>query len=379
MQETRAEIAALIPYPVYPAKMGGQKGIALFYAYLLEQMPVRLLGVQGQKPEGRSGDCFEGIMNGSKIRYINPFLFFRLKKYIRIHKIKTLIIEHPYFGWLAWMLKKSTGVSIVVHSHNIEALRFQSTGRWWWKMLRAYEGWTHRFADMSFFISPEDREWAINNYRILKDKSAVIPYGSTISSPPAPSYRMEKRNKLLELYKIDTDESILLFNGTLDYKPNLDALHFILEKINPLLLNAGLKYKIIICGKGLPADLDELKAYQSRNIIYAGFVEDIDLYFLGSDIFLNPVFDGGGIKTKLVEALGANLNAVSSRNGSFGVPAEITGGKLKIVENETGDAYLKAIQELNLALDIPDKFYAYFYWGSIAEKASGILKNLRNN
>lgn len=379
MRETSTKIAALIPYPVYPAKMGGQKGIALFYAYLLEQIPIRLLGVKGQSPEGKSREYFEGMMNGSRMRYINPFLFFRIRKYLLRNKIKTLVIEHPYFGWLAWMLKKSTGIQIVVHSHNIEALRFQSTGKWWWKILRYYEGWTHRFADMSFFISPEDRKWAIDNYKLSLDKTAVIPYGSKMSSAPDPAHKREKRNKLLNLHGIANNERILLFNGTLDYKPNLDALKFILEKINPLLLNSGMKYKIIICGKGLPADMHELSSYRSKNIIYAGFVEDIDMYFLGSDIFLNPVFDGGGIKTKLVEALGADLKAISSRNGSFGVPDEITGGKLQIVDNETGEAYLDAIQYTKQGIEIPAEFYKYFYWGSIAEKTSEILRNLRKN
>jgi glycosyltransferase involved in cell wall biosynthesis len=376
MQEQRPEIAALIPYPVYPAKMGGQKGIALFYSYLLEKLPVKLLGIKEQEPEGKSGAYFEGIMSGSRIRYTDPLLVFRLRNYIHRNRIKTFIIEHPYFGWLAWMLKKITGVKIVVHSHNIESLRFRSTGKYWWKIMAAYEGWTHRFADLSFFISPEDREWAIEHYHISKNKAVVIPYGSPASSAPDTAFKLEKRRALTGLHNIGNDERILLFNGTLDYKPNLDALKFILKEINPILLKSDLKYKIIICGKGLPADMKDLTDYRTMNIIYAGFVDDIDMYFMGSDIFLNPVFDGGGIKTKLVEALGADLNAVSSRNGSFGVPRDITGGKLKIVEEDTGEAYCNAIQDADLELKTPTAFYKYFYWGAVADKASALLKNL---
>src|SRR5687767_8429839 len=106
-----------------------------------------------------------------------------------------------------------------------------------------------------------------------------------------------------EKHAIGENETIILFNGVLDYKPNLDALLVILEKINPFLLaHPSFKYKILICGKNLPDDLNELKAYKDKNILYAGFVNDIDAYFKGADLFLNPVQSGGGIKTKMVEA-----------------------------------------------------------------------------
>jgi hypothetical protein len=64
--------------------------------------------------------------------------------------------------------------------------------------------------------------------------------------------------------------------------------------------------------------MNELKNYADQNIIYAGFVDDISIYFKGADVFINPVSYGGGIKTKLVEALGYNLNAVSTSNGAIG-------------------------------------------------------------
>ncbi len=37
--------------------------------------------------------------------------------------------------------------------------------------------------------------------------------------------------------------------------------------------------------------------------------------------------DGGGIKTKLVEALGYNMNVVTTTSGAIGVPLSITGEK----------------------------------------------------
>ncbi|MBK7345377.1 MAG: glycosyltransferase [Chitinophagaceae bacterium] len=57
------------------------------------------------------------------------------------------------------------------------------------------------------------------------------------------------------------------------------------------------------------------------------------MYFKAADVFLNPVIEGGGIKTKLVEALGQNLNVVTTQSGAIGVPQETTGNKMKIIKD----------------------------------------------
>lgn len=379
MADIKPKIAALISYPVYPAKMGGQKGIAFFYRNLLQKMPVALLGIKGQVPDADAAPFFHGILSTSRLRYLNPLLYVILKKFLRDKQIHSLIIEHPYYGWLAWMLKKFAGIQIIVHSHNIESERFKTTGKWWWKIMRSYECWTHQFADFSFFITAEDKEWAIMHYGINPKKCEVIPYGSDMAHIPTPEEKLNARNRLCRLYGLTGNEKIFLFNGTLNYGPNLSALHFILNNLNPLLIQQSADYRIIICGKGLPPEMNELAAYQAKSVIYAGFVNNIEMYFLGSDIFLNPVFDGGGIKTKLVEALAANLTVVSSRNGAIGIPASVTGEKLWIVQEETPEDYVKAISLAHANAHTPAHFFDYFYWGNIATKAAGLLANFTKN
>jgi hypothetical protein len=97
------------------------------------------------------------------------------------------------------------------------------------------------------------------------------------------------------------------------------------------------------------------------------------LYFKGADLFINPVTEGGGIKTKLVEALGHNLSAVSTSNGAFGISTAVTGNKLIIAGDKDWDSFCKAIISCSTSENIPDAFFKEFYWGNIAEKAAGIL------
>jgi glycosyltransferase involved in cell wall biosynthesis len=118
-----------------------------------------------------------------------------------------------------------------------------------------------------------------------------------------------------------------------------------------------------------------LKDEEKNNIIYAGFVDDITVYFKGADIFINPVTDGGGIKTKLVEALGYNLTCISTIEGAIGVPESITGNKLIIVDHKNWAEFARAVSNTNLLNgNVDDDFFNHFFWDKIAEKAANALK-----
>ena len=355
--------------------MGGQKGIALFNRYLAQHVPLSCVTTKNNDPGAEITYEVLNLLSNNKLRYINLFYFFSIRKIISNKKITHLIIEHPYYGWLGILLKWFCRVKLVIHSHNIESMRFKSTGKWWWGILWHYEKLAHKNADLNFFIKAEDLDYAITKFKLNKAKCFTITYGSAISQAPSVSEKMEAKAILCSNYQIDHNDNILLFNGTLDYQPNLDALETILEKINPLLqVAANFSYKIIICGKHLPARYNELSRYKNNNIIYAGFVDDINLYFKGADIFINPVIEGGGIKTKVVEALGYDMSVISTRSGAFGIPVEITGEKLKVVEDNQWETFANQVIHCQTTTTIPPAFFDHFYWGNIAVKAANAIE-----
>ena len=317
---------------------------------------------------------FHGVLGSSKLRYANPLLFFKLKKIINEKKITDLIIVHPYYGWLAWLLKKSTGVKLTMLSHNIEAVRFKSMGKPWWKMLWVYEKNVHKILDNNFFVTQEDLDFAVKNFGLKPNKCFVITYGIEWPHTPSINEKEEAGIQLRKQFNMLPAEKILLFNGTLDYLPNIEAVNYILNDINPILLNeTNFKYKIIVCGKGLPVVYNDLKNFTDKNIIYAGFVDDINLFFKGADLFLNPVISGGGIKTKLVEALGNGLTAVSCKSGAFGVPVETVNDKLLVADDFDWEMFAQKILIADKDAITPTSFFNHFYWGNIAAKAADII------
>ena len=367
----RKHIVAIAPYHIFPAKMGGQKGIACFYAAFSKCVDVTLVSVKSNALPDHFSGTFMPVMPNAKSRYFNPFSIFTFLKIIRKQQGTHLILEHPYLGWMGFLLKKITDVKLIIHSHNIESARFKSTGKWWWKMLWYYEKWTHRQADINFFITDEDKQFAIKHFKLNPSKCHTITYGFDFGKAPSAEEKSIAKFALQQKHSIPSTNKILLFNGTLDYAPNLNALKNILFDINPILLEAvNFKYTIIICGKGLPADLQELKPFADKNIVYAGFVDDISLYFKGSDIFINPVVEGGGIKTKLVEALGNDLFSITTSEGGIGVPEKITNNRMVILKNNDWNLFAESIIKADYRNSaINQDFFDHFYWGKIAEKA----------
>jgi hypothetical protein len=370
------KVLTIVSYNFLPPKMGGQKNIALFNEYLGQRVDYCCITTKNNDPAFADSYTVKNILSNSKFRYINPAYFFLLKKFIKDNKITHLILEQPYYGWLGILLKWFCSVKLVIHCHNIEATRFKSMGKWWWGILWHYEKLAHKNTNLSFFITEEDRDYGISKFNLNPAKCFTITYGFEMNGAPKPEEKRLAKKIICDTYAINSDERILLFNGTLDYRPNSEALDIILEKINPQLLkNPSFKYKIIICGNKLSATYDNLMAYQDKHIIFAGFVEDISIFFKGVDLFINPVIEGGGIKTKVVESLGYNLSVISTQSGAIGIPAGIAGEKLKVVEDNDWEEFIRQITITDINHSIPAKFFDHFSWNNIAEKAADLLRS----
>lgn len=371
-----AKVLSIVTYTIFPPRQGGQLGIALFNQYLSKIENLICFTVKSNDPALAPYPVLNQLSEGTS-RYANPLTFFDLKKIIKEYEITHIILEHPYYGWMGFLLKYFCGVKLIIHSHNIEAQRFRSTGKWWWKILFYYEKWMHQIADFTFCITKEDQNYFHEVYKIPMEKTAVITYGIPFQQPPSKELQQMDREELIKKHQLSQDTVLYFFNGALQYAPNLKAVEIILKEIAPRLAkSAKFNYRIIICGKGLPEEIVN-KLAEDKNIIYAGFVDDISIYYRGTDIFINPVMDGGGIKTKLVEALGNNLNAVSTENGAFGVPESLCNEKLQIIENENWELFVEkmiAVTENNSI--IPNEYFQYFYWGNITAKAAKIIDQL---
>jgi glycosyltransferase involved in cell wall biosynthesis len=362
------KVLAIAPYPYLPFFSGGQKFIAQFLEYLGKETDLTVISTYDNDWSLAKNYTPVPLLKKSFLRYIDLTLISKISELVKKNNYDTIIWEHPYYAWLAFRVRKKTGIKTIIHTHNIEHQRFRDTGRWWWPILKVYEHWCFKKADSLFFITPEDKNFAIQSWNIDRAKCIDLPFGVEIKKYPED--KGESRDEVAKKYAISSQEKIILFNGVLDYQPNLDALKVILDQINPMLMNkSGFPYKIIICGKRLPAEMNELRQYADKNIIYAGFVDNIETYFKAADIFLNPVQSGGGIKTKMVEAIAFGTTVISTVTGATGINQAVCGDKLVVVKDNDWDDFAKAITDnIQLSAATPHEYYEYYYWGNVVRR-----------
>ncbi len=342
--------------------------MAQFFEYLGKQIDLTVISVAENDFSLAKSYKTIPLLKKSFSRYIDRSLVAKLINLTKKEGFDTIICEHPYFAWLAFAVRKRTGIKVFIHTHNIEYQRFRSTGRWWWPVLKGYEKRSFEKADGLFFITPEDREFAINNWKIDKEKCIDLPFGVTINKYPED--KTACRHLIAQKHSIRIDEKIILFNGLLNYKPNIDALQIILDKINPILLQAAsFSYKIIICGKGLPDEMNSLTDYSDKNIIYPGFAPEIEPYLKATDIFLNPVQSGGGVKTKMIEAIAYGATVVATETAATGIQRSSCGDKLITVPDDDWEGMAKAVVETaNYSSQTPSEYYNYYFYGNIVNR-----------
>lgn len=112
----------------------------------------------------------------------------------------------------------------------------------------------------------------------------------------------------------------VLFTGTLDYRPNADAVRWLLDKVMPLVWEHVPEARVLIVGRGPAADLVARGQHDPR-IAVSGEVESVDPYWTRASLYALPVRGGGGTRFKAMEAMAAGLPLVSTPMGMEGIQA----------------------------------------------------------
>jgi len=253
---------------------------------------------------------------------------------------------------------------LYMRAHNIEAERFRTMGKPWWPGMLVLERYAMKKSNGVFFVTPEDKEMAKAYYGIPEAHCHIAPFGTTLEK--VPEGRAAARTRLEADFELAAGIPVLYFVGVLDYLPNYQAVGYIVREVIPRLRARGLQFEVIIAGKGLPQELQQAIT-ACPNIRYAGFVPDLETFLLGSDVMLNPVLTGGGIKTKVVEALAYGKTVVSTTIGAAGLEPTACGDNLLLAADHNWEQFtdniIKAIEKPS---QTPAAFFDKYYWGNIA-------------
>ena len=373
----RPSVLGIVSYRIFPAQMGGQKCVDGLYRHLAAHTKVVLAASKDNKEIKEVPYTVLPFLFDHWKGALNLFYVFRLRKLMVREGIDLIMVEHSYFGWLALLLRRLTKKPVVIRSHNIEAHRFRDMRRNWWRLYAMYERWVHRRVDHTFFITSEDRDWAIRHWHLKAARCSVLGYGVDLQPDAFTDRRVWMRQQLLNRYQLRGSMRLFFFNGSFDYPPNIDALRIIITELIPLLRAQGMPVRIVVCGKGLDHQWEEvLRSY--NEIIYAGFVTDIDNYFYGTDCFINPLTLGAGLRIKLVEALAHGQTAISTRDGARGIETGLAGDKLVLVNDYDWPGFVSEMlrPDLNMYGALPSGLREAFNWNNIVQQALLSLRSL---
>jgi glycosyltransferase involved in cell wall biosynthesis/O-antigen/teichoic acid export membrane protein len=115
-------------------------------------------------------------------------------------------------------------------------------------------------------------------------------------------------------------EPSVLFVGSMDYNPNLDAVGYLAREILPALGRDDVSVTVI--GSNPRKEAYAHARRSSVPIEILGYVEDTTPYFERSRVFAVPLRFGGGTRLKILEALARGIPVVSTSLGCEGLDLE---------------------------------------------------------
>ncbi len=150
--------------------------------------------------------------------------------------------------------------------------------------------------------------------------------------------------------KTKFESDYLIFTGSLNYAPNVDAVNFIVKEIWPEISERFAKLKLLIVGRNPDPQLVELCNTNPRIFIHAN-VADVFSFIEKSKLVICPMFLGGGLKNKVLEALICYTPVVTNKEGATGIP--MTTGE----HGWVGDSKQEMLQGIKELLSIDYQSY----------------------
>lgn len=131
-----------------------------------------------------------------------------------------------------------------------------------------------------------------------------------------PNVHIPIPNKILKSF---SDRSGLVFIGSYQHPPNIDAVRWLVDSIMPLVWKDNPDITLNLLGS---SPTPEVLALANERVLVPGYIHDVSSYFDNSKIFVAPLRYGAGMKGKIGQALEHKLPIISTSIGAEGMGLE---------------------------------------------------------
>jgi glycosyltransferase involved in cell wall biosynthesis len=189
----------------------------------------------------------------------------------------------------------------------------------------------------------------------------VVPTGvDTGQYQPAPS--------------VSGNPPLIVFTGSMDWEPNIDAVEYFCRQIFPGVLNAFPDARFQIVGRN---PHPRVKRLASSSVEVTGTVASVAEYLRHATIVVVPLRIGGGTRLKIFEAMAIGKALISTPIGAEGL--DVTSGKDCLIADDAPSfaaAILALLDDPTLRRSYEDnaaRLAARYDWSQIAKRFADAL------
>jgi glycosyltransferase involved in cell wall biosynthesis len=174
------------------------------------------------------------------------------------------------------------------------------------------------------------------------------------------------------------DAHTVIFNGTLNYRPNLDAARYLIDDIWPLVRHRYPNASLTLTGR---KDGVDTRSLTRPGVRFLGEVPDIRPYVNAAAAVAVPIRIGGGTRLKVLEALAMGRSIVSTAVGCEGVA--VRDGEHLLIANDA-QAFATRICEVFENPDLRDALgqagrslvEARYSWGLAGARLESVYRQV---
>ncbi len=214
---------------------------------------------------------------------------------------------------LSASLNRRGGSKTVLSMHNVETQRFERE--------LEHAPWNARrlvlLADQYLFPGWEGRA--------LRSVDGVV----AVSEADAAWIRLQAPDAELRIVRNGVDVEFfgprstlvksdsVVFTGSMDYPPNIDAAVWFADEIFPGLRERLPQLRFVVVGRRPPAEVQALAARPGIEV--TGVVDDVRPYIAGALALVVPLRSGGGTRLKILQAMSMACPVISTTLGAEGL------------------------------------------------------------
>lgn len=206
-----------------------------------------------------------------------------------------------------------------------------------------YEAYLCRQFDHVIWVTEEDLA-AVEKYIDQDGKGARNSLNSPISESNNRIIPICMDPSIVKLAPLHPDTSGILFLGGMHWPPNAEGARWFVQDILPLILAVFPQAIFYAIGKSPPLEISSINA-----VVAPGYVDDPQVFWKHSRVFVVPLRAGGGMRVKILDAWARGMPVVSTTIGAEGITYQ-DGENILIAD--TPQAFAEAIMRLLMDEDL---------------------------